>query len=683
MGGTFTDVIALDPVTGRIQATIKLPSTPARPDEGAIEGVERYLARAASRLGFVSHGTTVGTNTLIEKRGARVALITTEGFRDVLALRRQARPQLYDLQATVSPPLAERALRLEVRERMSYDGQVQVPLDESSVQAAVAQAKAARAEAVVIALLHSYANPAHELAVEAAVRAALPDIFVCRSSDVCPEFREFERTSTATVNAYIGPAVSDYFARLQIALTERGGAGLGVMKSNGGLASVANAIRYPVHLIESGPAAGVIATAALGREQGWDNLIAFDMGGTTAKVGVVLEGQPRLSTEFYADRYADGSDMGGYPIQSPVVDLMEIGAGGGSIAWIDDGGLLRVGPQSSGAEPGPACYARGGTRATVTDAHVVLGHITAAGFGSEDLTIDEQLAREAVSKDIAKPLQWTVERAAWSIVQIATNNMAELVRLATLRRGLDPRDFALVAFGGAGGLHAADIAREVGIGQVIIPPVPGLFSAIGTVLGDLRHDLVQTVLQPLVELEASALHAVFTVLRDRADGLKANEDLLSVDDEWVLSAWLDLRFERQLFELSLPFDETLNATSLTAVETAFRQAYIESYGYDLSAHRIEVVNARLVASFTRWRAGWPGVEPSDTAGITRQQQLIGANAEVTQVAVLRRETLAAGRTIDGPAIIEDFGATIRVLAEQQFNCDESGIITISNRVESA
>ncbi len=683
MGGTITDVIALDPVTGRIQATIKLPSTPARPDEGAIEGVERYLARAASRLGFVSHGTTVGTNTLIEKRGARVALITTEGFRDVLALRRQARPQLYDLQATVSPPLAERALRLEVRERMSYDGQVQVPLDESSVQAAVAQAKAARAEAVVIALLHSYANPAHELAVEAAVRAALPDIFVCRSSDVCPEFREFERTSTATVNAYIGPAVSDYFARLQIALTERGGAGLGVMKSNGGLASVANAIRYPVHLIESGPAAGVIATAALGREQGWDNLIAFDMGGTTAKVGVVLEGQPRLSTEFYADRYADGSDMGGYPIQSPVVDLMEIGAGGGSIAWIDDGGLLRVGPQSSGAEPGPACYARGGTRATVTDAHVVLGHITAAGFGSEDLTIDEQLAREAVSKDIAKPLQWTVERAAWSIVQIATNNMAELVGLATLRRGLDPRDFALVAFGGAGGLHAADIAREVGIGQVIIPPVPGLFSAIGTVLGDLRHDLVQTVLQPLVELEASALHAVFTVLRDRADGLKANEDLLSVDDEWVLSAWLDLRFERQLFELSLPFDETLNATSLTAVETAFRQAYIESYGYDLSAHRIEVVNARLVASFTRWRAGWPGVEPSDTAGITRQQQLIGANAEVTQVAVLRRETLAAGRTIDGPAIIEDFGATIRVLAEQQFNCDESGIITISNRVESA
>lgn len=683
VGGTFTDVLALDPRLGEIVATVKLPSTPSAPDQGAVEGVDRFLATGRPALGFVSHGTTVGTNTLIEKSGARTALIATRGFRDVLALRRQARPRLYDLQAKVSAPLVPAPWRFEVNERMAYDGQVIVPLDQSEVDTLVNRLSEQRVDAVVIALLHAYANPAHELAIEAAVRAALPDLFVSRSSDVCPEFREFERTSTAAVNAYIGPAVASYFGRLSQSMAHRGAPGLGVVKSNGGVASVHNASRYPVHLIESGPAAGVIATAALGREQGLDQLIAFDMGGTTAKVGVVQDGEPRLSTEFYADRFVDGEDLGGYPIQSPVIDLIEIGAGGGSIAWIDPGGVLRVGPQSSGAAPGPACYGKGGGRPTVTDAHVVLGHIAADGFGSEDVTLDAALAVQAIEREIARPMGWTTERAAWSILRIATANMAEMVRLATLRRGLDPRDFSLVAFGGGGGLHAGEIAREVGIGQVLIPPVPGLFSAVGTVLGDLRHDLVQTVLSPVAALARQDLERVFAQLEARARELIAQEDEAAGSRGWQMDQLLDLRFERQLFELTLPVELSTPGEVAGSIETAFRQAYQASYGYDLPGHPVEVVNARLVSRFARWERGWPKLgasslapPSSDGGSEVRQRPIRDGQGAETETTIYPRSHLPADEPVPGPLIVEDFGATIRVLAGQSVTAKSNGILVI-------
>ncbi|MEC7655428.1 MAG: hydantoinase/oxoprolinase family protein, partial [Pseudomonadota bacterium] len=382
-----------------------------------------------------------------------------------------------------------------------------------------------------------------------ALREALPGLFVTLSSDVCREFREFERTSTAVVNAFIGPPVQRYIEHLGNSLSGRGIPKLAIVKSNGGLTSAANAQRYPVHLIESGPAAGIIATAALGSAENLGDLIAFDMGGTTAKAGVVVDGKPKLSTEFYADRFVDGMDVGGYPIQSPVIDLIAIGAGGGSLAWIDAAGVLKVGPESAGALPGPACYGRGGARPTVTDAHVVLGHIAADGFGSEDLDIAADRARDAIERDIALPLKWSVERAAAGILRLATANMAEMVRLATLRRGLDPRDFSLVAFGGAGPLHAAEIAREVGVPRVIVPPVPGLFSAIGTMMGDVRHDLVQTSLKRLDEFDATALEAGFADLAERAaDLIDAENDV----DAWRFERSVDARFEGQLFELNLP-----------------------------------------------------------------------------------------------------------------------------------
>ena len=679
VGGTFTDILALDLRRGLILASAKVPSTPRDPSDAAITGVDRLSEGAPWRAGAVFHGTTVGTNALIEGRAARTALVTTEGFRDVLALRRQARPRLYDLQAVVSPPLVPRQRRLEVRQRMAPDGAVVVPLEAAEVARVVAELEALAVDAVAICLLHAYANDDHERALGKAVSEALPGAFVSLSSDVCREFREFERTSTVTVNAYIGPPVRDYLARFRERLAERAIARLSIVKSNGGLTSAANAEKYPVHLIESGPAAGVIAAAVLGASEGMEDLIAFDMGGTTAKVGVVTGGQARLSTEFQAGRFQDGRDVGGYPIKSPVIDLIEIGAGGGSISRLDTFGVLKVGPESAGADPGPACYGRGGDKPTVTDAHVALGHIAADGFGSDDLEIQPGPARAAIEIHLAKPLGWTVERSAWGILTLANANMAEMVRLATLRRGLDPRDFTLVAFGGAGPLHATEIAREVGVPRVAVPPYPGLFSAIGTVLGDVRHDLVQTLLKRTDALEPATLQAAFAGLEERARQLLAEEDLAPGHGAPVLTRYADLRFEGQMFEITLPL-EGPQGLAAAAIDAAFRTAYVSDYGYDLPEHAVELVNARLVAQVPIWDGGWPTSADDASMGRAgtgrRKRRVFRPDGQAFDIDAIPRYTLTAGERIDGPAIVEDFGATIRILDGQVAEVRASGTLVI-------
>ena len=493
------------------------------------------------------------------------------------------------------------------------------------------------------------------------------------SSEVSREYREFERTSTATVNAFIGPHVKRYIDRMAEDLAARDISKLSIVKSNGGLTSASNARRYPVHLIESGPAAGIIACAALGEAEGIRNLIAFDMGGTTAKVGVVLEGKPRLNMEFYADRFVDGLDVGGYPIQSPTIDLIEISAGGGSIAWIDAGGVIKVGPESAGADPGPASYGRGGKKPTVTDAHVVVGHVASDGFGSEDLEIDEGAARDAIRRQIAEPMGWSVERAAWGILRLANANMAEMVRLATLRRGLDPRDFALVAFGGAGPLHAADIAREVGVDCVVIPPVPGLFSAIGTVLGEVRHDLVQTHLSRLSTLTTEDIEQGFRGLETRASDLIAEEN---VADDWLFERTTDLRFDGQLFELSLPVSAN-TVLDLTTLEAAFREKYSATYGYDLPDHDVQLVNLRLTVTAINIGCDWPVLELDETGLPTRTRAQVLEDGSSHEIPVFRRYDLIAGKTMVGPAIVEDFGATIRLLSGQVLKTRQSGTLILT------
>jgi N-methylhydantoinase A len=630
----------------------------------------------------VFHGTTVGTNALIQKRGSRTALITTKGFRDVLALRRHARPRLYDLAPKISPPLVPRERRIELQERIAHDGSVLISLEPSEVARAVAALREAAVEAVAISLLHAYANDHHEKMLGEAVKEAFPDVFVSLSSDVCREFREFERSSTVTVNAYIGPTVQEYFDSLQEELGKREIHKLFIVKSNGGVTSAENARSYPAHLIESGPAAGIIATAALGLAQDVPNLIAFDMGGTTAKVGVVLDGKPKISTEFYADRFVDGMDVGGYPIKSPVIDLIEIGSGGGSIAELDAVGVVKVGPESAGAHPGPACYGRGGDRPTITDAHVALGHIAAEGFGSEDLEIQPELARHVIADQIAKPKGWTIERAAWGILRLANANMAEMVRLATLRRGLDPRDFSLVAFGGAGPMHAVEIAREVGVPRVIVPPYPGLFSTVGTVLGDVRHDLVQTLLRRVTELDMGEVECVFEQLKARAEPLLKAEDPGRVAEGWIYERYVDVRFEKQLFEITLRVEENEPLTRRN-LDVMFRDAYRETYGYDLPDHTVEMVGVRLVARCPVWKSGWPAIlrRSGDAGRRTREREVFDADGLSSTVTVIHRSQMVPGRQLEGPLIIEDFGATIRVLAGQTVVAGPSDVLIISDWVE--
>ncbi len=672
VGGTFTDILAFDRNEGTIAAAFKVPSTPVNPAHAAITGVDRHRARnGGANADAVFHGTTVGTNTLIEKKGGPAALITTKGFRDVLALRRQARPRLYDLTPEISPPLVERELRLEVDERLRHDGSVDVCLEPEEVTRVVEAIGKSGVSAVAVCLLHAYSNDVHEKMLGAALSEALPGLHVTLSSDICREFREFERTSTTVVNAYIGPVVARYVDSMADELLSRDVPALSIVKSNGGLTAAANARRYPAQLIESGPAAGIIAAAALGREEGFGNLIAFDMGGTTAKVGVILDGQPRLGTEFLADRFVDGRDMGGYPIKSPVIDIIEIGAGGGSIAHLDGAGILKVGPESAGADPGPAAYGRGGLQPTITDAHVALGHIAADGFGSEDLEIRPERAEAVIEDKLADLMDWSVPKAAWGILTLANANMAEMVRLATLRRGLDPRDFAMVAFGGAGPLHAAEIAREVGVPKVIIPPYPGLFSAIGTVLGDVRHDLVQTLMKLVRDLSEKEMDDVFTGMEQRALDLIASEDVGDSAD-WDYERYMDVRFEGQLFELTLPVGGE------KSIEQLFRDAYLESYGYDLEDHAVELVNLRLVVKTSVWDKGWPAIaETADSGGgADRTRSVIARDGSTLATPVVRRANLKSGSVLNGPLIIEDFGATIRVLEGQNVEVLPSGVLSI-------
>ena len=674
VGGTFTDILALDAATGRVVFAHKLPSTRGDPGIAALDGLERFRAVSPARIVAVLHGTTVGTNALIQKRGARTVLIGTRGFRDVLELRRQARPRLYDLVPRVSPPLVPRERRLEADERLAHDGEVVEPLSESELARLADAVAQLDAESVAVVLLHAYANDSHEKAIKEAIRRRLPEAFITLSSEVCPEFREFERTSTTVVNAYIGPTVARYMGRLQSALAERGVARLAIVRSNGGLTGPENAVRFPAQLIESGPAAGVVAAAALGRRHGFGRVIAFDMGGTTAKAGVVIDGEPRLASEFDADRYVDGRDVGGYPIKSPAIDVIEIGAGGGSIARVDVAGVVKVGPESAGAEPGPACYGRGGVEATVTDAHVVLGHVDPAHFGDGDIRIEPERAREAVGR-LAQKLGWSLERGAHAILRVATAAMAEMVRLATVRRGLDPRDFTLVAFGGAGPLHAAEIARDVGIPRVAIPHYPGLFSAIGATLSDLRHDIAQTVLRRSGSLDAAAVEAAFARLRGRLETLIAADG--SPAGDWTFERKADLRFEGQMFEITvaMPGDRPVDGAVLEAL---FRTAYRAAFGYDLERHAAEVVAFRMSARRPFAAFGWPEADElaRPAAAPARFRELRGADGEPRRAAIWRRGDLGAGASVRGPAIVEDVGATVLVQAGQTARVHPSGLLLI-------
>ncbi len=672
VGGTFTDVV-VESASGALLAAFKLSSTPGDPAEAVIAALERVRASQSDAIVEVGHGTTVGTNCLIERRGARTALVATRGFRDVIELRRQARPLLFELKQEISEPLVPRELRFEVDERIAFDGTVVEPLGDATVARLVAALRASGVEAVSICLINGYANPAHEQALRSAIDRAMPGVFVSTGSEIAPEYGEFERTSTAVVNSYIGPRVRSYVERLGAAL-HAGGTRLFIAKSNGGLAAPATAARFPVHVIESGPAAGVVAAAAYARSVGRSHLIAFDMGGTTSKVGLVRDGQPAMAREFHADRFVEGRDCGGYPVRSHVVDLIEIGAGGGSLAWLDHAGVVRIGPRSAGADPGPACYGRGGRFPTITDAHVVVGNLPTAALAVSGVRLDAGLAVGAIEREIASPLGWSVARAAHAILRVATAQTAELVRLATVRRGIDPRDFALLAYGGAAALHAVELAREVGIPEVLVPPLPGMFSARGTLRADVRHDVARSFLRLARETSPPDLDAALGALEAEAYARLAADFAGDRPHDVVVERSVDVRYEGQLFELGVALGQ--DAPQPERIEAGFRALYRATYGYELPGSAVQIVNLRVVVRRPGRAPGAAGKSAMAALPHAADHSTLAADGKRVPQPLVARDRLVDGATIDGPLLVSDHGATVVVPARCRVHVSADGWLSI-------
>lgn len=675
IGGTFTDAIVFDRGTRAVLLAFKVPSTPADPAKAVLTVLQRIAREVSVESARVSHGTTIGTNALIERRGARTGLLATKGFVDVIEIRRQDRPNLYDLRVELSEPLVAAANRFGVKERVDADGAVVTALE--GLDGVLDQVAASGVESIAVALLHAYANPENEQEIKSRVLERFPGMYVTLSSEISPEYGEYERTSTTVVNSYIGPVVKDYLGRLESHASQMGIAQLLIVKSNGGLTSAKNAMQTPAHLIESGPAAGTIASAAYAANTGRRNVIAFDMGGTTAKAGVIAGYMPRMVYEFRADALKHGKNVGGYPVRSAVLDIVEIGSGGGSIAWIDAGGVPKVGPESAGAEPGPACYSRGGTRPTVTDAHAVIGTLCSATFAGTGVEFNRALAVRAVEEHLAKPLGWTVERAAYAIIQIAVANMTEMVKLATVRRGLDPRDFSIIASGGAGPLHAALVGAEIGAKETVVPPYPGMFSALGSTLGRIKHDISMSLVKPLGQLSEETLRQAFDSLAARASGLLSAEH---VGDQIVsIERKAFCRFSGQLYELELllgPANEPLPPPRL--LERQYREAYLKEFGFELPRAAVELVKVHLSVELHEPHEAQVFQLSTHRAAATnplRYQAYVEPSGAHTEIPVYS-STASVGLEARGPMIVEHAGATVWVRDADEVHIHSDGAVQI-------
>lgn len=595
IGGTFTDLVFLDP-DGRVLRA-KVLSTPDDYSEGIANGLAQAVEQGLdiATIAQIMHGTTVATNALLEGKGARVALITTDGFRDVLEIRRLRMPVLYDIRWRKPEPLVPRRLRFEVAERIDAQGAVERPLDEALAAAVVDRVLAQGVDAIAICLINAYANGAHEARLLELIRARDARIPVTLSSELLPEIREYERTSTTVVNAYVLPLVKHYLESLGQKLAQRKvSKSLTIMQSSGGAMSAAAAAERPIHIIESGPAAGVVGAAELARRLGDLSLLSFDMGGTTAKAALVDRGKFLRVNSLevggginIAGRLLSG---GGYHVRAPAIDIAEVGAGGGSIARLDAGGALRVGPDSAGAAPGPACYGRGGTMPTVTDANVILGFINPTALAGGGLAIRRDLAEEALMREVAGPLKLSLEDAAWGVHRVANATMARALRAVSTERGRDPRSLHMLAFGGNGPVHAATLARLLDIRHLLVPPVPGLFSALGMLFPEVEHHYVRTCKQRVDRLDLDALEAIFASLEKEGAQALAAEGF--TPDQQRFERLVDLRYAGANSELTLPFPSTAAGDVL---RDHFGRAHEEQYGYRSDEESVETMSVRVIA----------------------------------------------------------------------------------------
>ena len=670
-GGTFTDLVLRDRSAGAL-AIHKLPTTPDDPARGILDGVAALVKQTgydASAVELLVHGTTLATNAILQRRHAKTGMLATQGFRDVLEIGRQRRPAFYNLDVLKPEPPVTRDCIHEITGRLSETGTEVIPLDEDAVYAAVRALRETGVEAIAICFMHAYANPAHEEAARAIVRDLWPEVFVCTSTDVLREFREFERFASASVNASLLPVIDRYLEKFSAGLGEVGvrPAPL-VMQSNGGSVSVATVRKAPINTFLSGPAGGVVATANLAVQAEHPNLIAFDMGGTSTDVSLIRDGQPTKRGVV---------EMAGFPVRVPTLDIHTIGAGGGSIAWVDPGGLLKVGPQSAGADPGPALYGRGGTEATVTDANVLLGRLSGAALIGGAMTVYPDKSRDAVTA-LGEQAQLDPVAAAAGIVEIVNVNMMGAVRVVTIERGEDPRDYALAAFGGAGPLHAAEVAREIGIGTVIVPARPGLLSAVGLLDADRRGDFSVTRLLTASGANLDAFKEGIGILTDRGAAWSRVEDLVMPDLNAEYA--VDVRYQGQAFELTLPLEsDALNEAALTALVLEFHHRHKALNGYDMPDQPVEIVTMRLglavqPQSSEPLKIAAAENEVRDAIASWRNVWFPGTGFVDTPI--YDRAKLGAGHSFDGPAIVEQTDSTTVVPPDAAVEVDALGNILI-------
>ena len=667
IGGTFTDLIGFDTQEQRFLQAKSL-TTPSN----LVQGIIDCLNKSGLDIGDISeliHGSTTAINTLIERKGAKTGLIVTRGTRDVYAIGRGNRPESYNLFFQRPRPLVSRALTREINGRLLASGDEHEALDPASLAAAIETLKAEGVEAVAVCLLHSYVNPTHERLVGEAVSKAMPDAYLSLSHEILREYREYERMSTTVVNAYIGPKVGGYVANLESNLEKIGFKGnLSIMRSNGGVMTPGVAFRRPVAMMESGPVGGIIASARFGQTLGITDVISFDMGGTTAKASLVKDGHPTLAPGYYVGGYASG-----HPVMLPMIDVVEVGAGGGSIAWIDEIGALKVGPTSAGAAPGPICYRGGGAEPTITDANVVLGRLDPDNFLGGTMKLDAEGARAGVERVISGPLGMDVIAAAKAIVDIGVLKMSLAVREVSVEKGYDPRDFALVASGGAGPLHVMAIARELYIPKVIIPLFPSHFSALGMLLADERHDFVRTFYADLSRLNFEDLLATHAEMAAEARGS------LRYQGEAELQTQLDIRYVGQEFTLSVPVERAqLDAGHRQEIRQAFDALYEHRYSHSSPDEPVEVVSIRVAAVGKRTPLAFPAVAAGGAAKPARMREVyLDDTTKPVLCPVYEREQLPAGAHFDGPAIVQEHGTTTVMFAGDSCTVAATGELIIT------
>lgn len=674
IGGTFTDVAAFDERSRKLLLG-KTLSTPAHLVEGINRGVNEAGAQVSAASIFL-HGSTIAINTMLERTGARTALITTEGFRDVYEIGRINRPDAYNLYFRKHEPLVRRSMRFEARERMTAEGDVHTPLDEAGVVGICDRMIALGIEAVAIMFLHSYRNPSHEIRVKEIVRERMPGAFVTASHELSQEYREFERCSTVVANAYVGPRVRDYVGEIDAHLGQSDFDGSFLLvQSTGGLYEAAQAREHCIRMLESGPAAGVIGAQALCAATGLEDAIAFDMGGTTAKAGVIYKGDA-LTTGVAL--------VGGYdralPVQIAMIDIFEVGTGGGSIAWLDEGQALHVGPRSAGAEPGPACYGRGGEQPTVTDANLVLGRLAPDRFLGGSMQLDVEAARAAIQTKIAEPLGLSVIEAAAGVLRIAATAMSWAVKTVTSERGLDAAAFPLIAYGGAGPLHASAIAREIGMERVIVPRAPGHFCAFGMLFSDLRYDFVRTWPARLATLSFDEMEAVYDDLI--ANGRASLERAGAGDLRVNVVRWADMRYVGQEHAVTIELPQTLfRKQDRVGVKQRFDAEHQLRYGTCAPQEAAEIVSLRVTVSGVMKKPPLEEIArgartPAGAAGRGARPVHFDGRKAAVRTPVFARSDLKAGNKIPGPALIEEHASTTVVFPGDLLSVDSFGNLVI-------